>query len=98
MRCGFTLRLCAAKQLPSPSSMLWVALRIWDLGSTDPKGDVLLGSSVVTDSVAQPVLSLSHLSFPSFQCKSINRKNLKLGKKATITVWEYRERSGEGEA
>lgn len=58
MRCGFTLRLCEAKQLPRPSSMLWVALRIWDLGSTDPKGDVLLGSSVVTELLHEQ-LSLS---------------------------------------
>lgn len=48
-----------AKQLPSPSSMLWVALRIWDLGSTDPKGDVLLGSSVVTELLHEEASSLS---------------------------------------
>lgn len=38
--------------------MLWVALRLWDLGSTDPKGDVLLGSSVVTELLHEQ-LSLS---------------------------------------
>lgn len=79
MRCGLTLRLCAAEQFPSPSckgsTCGWHSRfgpgKHW---SQRCAAGQQCGYWAAPQGRQQPSLSLSHLSFPSFQCKSINRK------------------------